>query len=141
MTRSERGRFLPGVSGNPTGDGGGRPPLPPDLAKVKRLPPTFVEAAITKMLLWGPEEFKAFALAVQEGCAPAGTTMLDVMIASVMQKAVILGDPKYLDFILARTIGKDMAAAPTSEQDALLEKLRSVPIENVVAYLMERKRA
>jgi hypothetical protein len=134
VARDDRGRWLPGETANPARNGG-RPKWPEDLQKVAKLSPEIVERMIAKYVAMPVEEFTAF---VQERKG----TMLEIMIASVIHKGVLKGEPAYLDFLFNRTIGK-MKDDPTSDAaSADAAKLaEALPVDTVVAYLRDRKRA
>lgn len=134
MARNSKGQWLPGTTGNTAGLGG-RPTWPDELRDVVKLSPSIVEGMIAKFVAMPLEEFTAF---VQEKRG----TMLEIMIASVIHRGVVKGDPTYLDFLFNRTIGR-MKDDPTSAADEAAAKqlADAVPVDTVVAYLRDRKRA
>lgn len=132
MARDDRGRWLPGETANPAGTGG-RPKWPEDLQKVAKLSAEVVERMIAKFVGMPVDEFTAF---VQEKRG----TMLEIMIASVIHKGVLKGEPAYLDFLFNRTIGK-MKDDPDAGADAAAKLADALPVDTVVAYLRDRKRA
>lgn len=134
MARDSRGRWLPGETANPARNGG-RHKWPEELQKVAKLSAEVVERMIAKYVAMPVDEFKAF-IDEKQG------TMLEIMIASVIHKGVIKGEPAYLDFLFNRTIGK-MKDDPTAAADEAAAKqlADAVPVDTVVAYLRDRKRA
>ncbi len=58
------------------------------------------------------------------------STMLELMVAAVMAKAVKDGDPHRLDFLLQRSIGK-VSDMTTIEVKQWNEDLKTIPIETL----------
>ncbi len=92
---SKPGKFKPGQSGNP----GGRPKLPADIAEARKLNQHELERVINQYIWMTKDELKAAAK------APT-TTVMELMIASIVASAIEKGDQMRLEFILARIIGK-----------------------------------
>lgn len=77
----------------------GRKPLPEDLRKATRLTKARLEGTINKYLWMSRDE-------LQSKIRRSSTPMLEVIIGQIVWKAAVEGDPKRLDFILDRVIGK-----------------------------------
>lgn len=130
--RDGTGRFLPGNKAAAGSTNSGRPPIPEDLKAVKRLNAVIVELMITKFLELGVDDFRSFV----EG---KKGTMLEMMIASIIHKGVVKGEPAYLSFLFDRTIGKlGEEKLDGDDVGAVKEKLEP---ETVVAYLKSRRSA
>jgi hypothetical protein len=82
--------------GNP---GGGRPLLPTEIKEARKLNKYDVEMSLTNHLRMNREQI-ATVIKNPE------SNMLDILVASIIAKAVQTGDQQRLDFILNRTIGK-----------------------------------
>lgn len=117
--RDASGRWTPGVSGNPTGAGAGRPPMPEELRKIKALTQGQVKRAISRLLTMPREELERILRAAKEQQenpqlrleakdqqALASLNNLEWMIAAVIMKGMTEGDHGRLNFLLDRTIGK-----------------------------------
>ncbi len=87
--------FKKGNKANPYG----RPKTPPDLKAARQLTRVKLEILINKYLALGKIE-------ILKIMANPETPSIDVMICSIISKAVSHGDEKRLDFILDRLIGK-----------------------------------
>lgn len=87
--------FTPGASGNPSG----RPPTPPDVKEAQRLTRAQFIAVASKYIGKTKSEI------VQAANDPS-TPALEIMMASVISKAITQGDHARLNFILDRLIGK-----------------------------------
>lgn len=87
--------FPKGVSGNP----GGRAKMPEDVKRANNLTAVEFIRLTNKYLGLSKEEL------IQALKDPAATT-LELMIGSIMHKAVVEGDQKRLDFLLDRLVGK-----------------------------------
>jgi len=92
---SEDNRFKPGVSGNPAG----RPKIPDDIKQAKRLNKLEVERLMNKFMAMTKDEISQ---SINDPTTPA----LEIMIGSIIAKAVSHGDPVRLNFLLDRLIGK-----------------------------------
>ena len=88
-------RFQPGKSGNP----GGKPKVPDDIAKARKLNQQELERVVNKYL-WLDRA------ALQEAVKDPATPMLELMVASIMAQAAQKGDQQRLEFILQRLIGR-----------------------------------
>lgn len=85
----------PGQSGNPRG----RPRVPKELKGIKALSPNLLGKLITK---YGGMDRDKLRLKAADPRTPA----LDLMIISIITKAIKDGDYTRLNFLLDRTIGK-----------------------------------
>lgn len=84
-----------GQSGNPRGPA----VAPPDIRGARALTRVEFERVANKFLFSKKEEFQA---AVRDPETP----MLEMMIASIIQKGVIEGDERRMNFLLDRMVGK-----------------------------------
>lgn len=82
--------------GNP---GGGRPLLPEEIKEARKLNKYDVEMSLTNHLRMTRDQI---ATVIKD----PESKMLDILVASIIAKAVQTGDQQRLDFILNRTIGK-----------------------------------
>lgn len=90
------GRNFPkGMSGNP----GGRPKLPKDVAEAKRVTNNEMILLFNKLMFITDAEIKAVL-------ANPKTPKVERILARVLDKADIHGDHTRLEFLLTRTIGK-----------------------------------
>lgn len=87
--------FKPGKSGNPSG----RPKLPKDIVEARNMNRIELERLINKFINMPREELAAYA-------QKQGATAIEMMIASIVSKAILKGDNKRLDFLLNRLVGK-----------------------------------
>lgn len=87
--------FKPGQSGNPNG----RPMLPADVKQLRELTAIEFTRVVNKYLEMTKSQITE---AVQDPKTPA----LELMVATIMHKAVVGGDHYRLGFILDRCIGK-----------------------------------
>lgn len=87
--------FVPGKSGNPKG----LPPIPADVKEARKLNQIEFERIVNKFLYMTREEVSKYAQA-------PGTPTLELLIASILSKAVTQGDQSRLNFVLDRLIGK-----------------------------------
>ena len=92
-------KFKPGQSGNPKG----RPPLPAEIRAIKSLSPQYVKKIISKLALMDREQMMEW---IQKPLIKGGPTNIELMVASIITKAVTDGDQGKLNFLLDRTIGK-----------------------------------
>ncbi len=88
-------KFKPGQSGNP----GGRPKLPGDIAEARKLNQHELERVINKYIWMTKDGLKAAA-------KDPDTTVMELMVASIVASAIEKGDQMRLEFILARIIGR-----------------------------------
>ncbi len=94
-----KGRKTGGRNFAPGNALGGRPRLPGDVKEARRLTQIDLERTVNKYIYHDKDELKAAA-------AEPGTSMLDLIVISILAKAVQGGDPTRLDFLLNRVIGK-----------------------------------
>lgn len=87
--------FLPGQCPNPNG----RPKMPPELKEAKKLTQTQIEIALTQFLAMDDKQLRAII-------KDPKSTRLQAIIASIVDKAIKIGDQQRLDFLLNRIIGK-----------------------------------
>lgn len=87
--------FKPGQRANPKG----RPPTPPEVREVRKLNKHDVELSLTSHLRMTRDQ-------IADVIEDPNAKMLDVLVASIIAKAVQTGDQQRLDFIFNRTIGK-----------------------------------
>ena len=79
--------------------GKGKHPSPPELAHARKLTRMEFELICAKYLNATKEQIK-------EATKDPNLTMLEAMIVSLINKAIVHGDQKRLDFLLDRLIGK-----------------------------------
>jgi hypothetical protein len=84
-----------GQSGNPKG----RPKIRQDLKNVKVMTNTEVSALLWRLMSKTTEELR---LMVEDPETPA----MELMVARIIDKGLLEGDPQRLNFLLDRTIGK-----------------------------------
>lgn len=87
--------FLPGQSGNPNG----QPKVPQEIKDARQLTKLELERLLNKYMVMTKDE-------VQEALKNPATPALELMIGSIVAKAVSGGDDKRLNFLLERMIGK-----------------------------------
>lgn len=87
--------FEPGHSGNP----GGRPKLPDDVKAAAKLNKASVELALNRFLSLDRSGIRK---ALSEPTTPA----VDLLIGSVLERAISEGDYRTLEFFLQRLVGK-----------------------------------
>lgn len=85
----------PFQKGNQLAKGHGRPPVPDDLRKGRKLTKVKIEEILNRFMNLGEDEAK-----------PSGLTKLEKLVYTILDKAIREGDQKRLDFILDRLIGK-----------------------------------
>lgn len=90
-----KNRFKKGQSGNP----GGKPKAPDDIIHARKLNQIELERIVNGYLFKTRNE-------VTESLKNPSTGMMELMVASIMGKAVQLGDASRLEFILNRLLGK-----------------------------------
>lgn len=94
--RKTGGRDIkPGEVRNPNG----RPRLPEELKKARKLTADKFEMAVNRFLFGTKEE-------IAEASRNPETKVIDLLIASILHKAIVGGDEKRLQFVLDRLIGK-----------------------------------
>jgi DNA-binding TFAR19-related protein (PDSD5 family) len=91
--------FKPGQSGNPAG----RPPLPAELKAIKDLSPQLVRKIIAKLALMDRKTMFEWLEKPQD---QGGPNNMEMMVASIITKAITDGDQSRLNFLLDRSIGK-----------------------------------
>jgi len=111
--------YKPGQSGNP----GGRPKDAIDRKKV--------DAIMNKFSHLSRAQLEAKVNSPE-------TTMLELMIASVMVRAVKDGDASRLNFLLDRSIGKVKDVVETYNHN-FDEELDKIPKENVIELLRQMR--
>lgn len=95
MSKENKGRFRKGQSGNPKG----RPRLPEDLRKSKKMNKIIFQGLLLKYLNCSLDELKRFK-------ASPDTKALDRIVIAVIINAISKGDEKRLGFLMDRIIGK-----------------------------------
>ena len=99
--KKTRGRpFKKGESGNPKG----RPPMPAEMREIKKLSPQYLKTIIAKLSRMTPEEMMTWVKEPEDRTDVPNN--MEVMIASIIHKAITDGDHNKLNFLLDRTIGK-----------------------------------
>lgn len=79
--------------------GKGRPPVDPEMKEIKAVNRALVEGKLALFMTMSIDKLEAIA---KDRTKPT----LDHMLASIVARAIAHGDPKHLDFLLDRTIGK-----------------------------------
>lgn len=87
--------WVKGQSGNPAG----KPPLPEDIKAARKLTAAEFERAVNQYLFQDRN-------AVAQAAANPQTPILELLITSIIHKAVSQGDEKRLAFLLDRILGK-----------------------------------
>ena len=93
--KKNRGRFQPGQSGNPNG----RPKLPEDIKKARKLTQVKLERILNKYIYMDRAEFQLMAE------KETGMPVLECLVVSILSRATLEGDEKRLEFLLKRLIG------------------------------------
>lgn len=88
-----------------TGNTKGAPHLPDDIRKMRRFSKQEFERTTNKFLQMAPDEIYKY-IPKKGTSAPEGATVGDVLIASVIVRAIYGGDHRRLGFLLDRLIGK-----------------------------------
>ncbi len=111
--------FKKGYVSNPNG----RPKLPEDLRVIKRLTQSEITSLISKYLQLTRDELTR---AAQDKSLP----IIELYIASVIQKGVIGGDTLRLNFLFDRTIGKvaDKIEAQLTDASSMTPEARRARI-------------
>lgn len=91
--------FKPGQSGNPNG----RPRLPQALRDIQKISPAYVKGIIAKLSRMSRDEMGEW---LQTPINLGGPNNMEMMVASIIHKAIVDGDHTKLNFLLDRTIGK-----------------------------------
>lgn len=96
--------WKPGQSGNPKGP----TPLPEDIKQSRKLTRAEVEAILNKYLQMDLGELNRKAAKMQQDVREGNNTgvpMIEAMVLTLVNKAMIEGDHKRFDFLLDRIIG------------------------------------
>lgn len=120
---SEKTQWKKGQSGNPSG----QPKLPEDIKAARKLTTIEFERAVNKYLY----QDKA---AITKAAADPSTPVIELLITSILHKAVVLGDEKRLAFLLDRIIGKVKERMEIEVESAMrnLQELRGMSTEEIV---------
>ena len=97
-------RFKPGQSGNPNG----RPPVPAEIKEARKMTRAEVEEILNKYLQMDLGELNRKLLKMQadvQAQRNTGIPMIEAMILTLTNKALVEGDHVRLDFLLDRIIG------------------------------------
>lgn len=94
--------FKPGQSGNPRGS----LPQSAEMKAIKALSPGYVKKIISKLAQMEPQALMAWVELSVAGQTVEPMNNLEMMLASIINKAVTDGDQGKLNFLLDRTIGK-----------------------------------
>jgi len=92
-------RWQPGESGNPKG----APIKLPDVHRFKSFNPQIVKHVISRVLAMDPADYKTW---ISKPMREGGPNNLELMVASVVNRAVRDGCYQRLDKLLERVIGK-----------------------------------
>lgn len=87
--------FKKGASGNPKGPA----PLPEDIKETRKLTQIEFERIANKYLFARKDE-------IAKASVDPNTPVIELLIGSIIHKAVVEGDERRLDFLLARLVGK-----------------------------------
>lgn len=105
--------FKKGQSGNPLGS----LPIGNDLKEARKLTRLEFERIVNKYLFMTMRDIRK---SMEDQTAKECTPMLDLIVISILQKALIEGDEKRFNFLLDRTIGqvvRRIHVAPEVEED------------------------
>ena len=91
----EDSQWKPGQSGNPKG----RPPTPKDLKGAKELNKVELERILNKYIYMSRSEMNK---AIKKKDTPA----IELLVISLIQKGMQYGDPRRIEAILERLVGK-----------------------------------
>lgn len=97
-------RFKPGQSGNPNG----RPPVPAEIKEARKMTRAEVEEILNRYLQMDLGELNRKLLKMQadvQAQRDTGIPMIEAMILTLTNKALVEGDHVRLDFLLDRIIG------------------------------------
>lgn len=120
-------QFKPGRSGNPLG----KPKTPPDLLKAKNLTRIELERLLNKFINMPRGDLAAYA-------NKQDATAMELMMASIVSKAIIQGDTQRLDFLLNRLVGKvpdKVEATVTNPFHELSDQEKLDKAKQAVAFL------
>ena len=118
VTRDEKGKWLPGTTGNPLG----RPKTHQDILDAKRLNRNELERTLARFLTMTPEELKA----IKEN---PNSTITELLLYSIITNAINKGDHQRFSFLLDRAVG------PVTEDI----NIRMRPYEDMPDEELERK--
>lgn len=113
--------------------GRGRPRKDPELVEVQKINRDIVEARLVSFMTMTREGLKAVI------DNPA-TSMLDLMVASLVQKAIKEGDHQRLGFLFDRVIGKvkenvDITMTQRRIEEAHISVVQEVPREKLIELI------
>lgn len=112
-----------------SGNAKGAPKIPDDLKDARRLNGPEFERIANKLLAMNKEEISKIA-------SDPKTPSLELIVASVVHKAIVEGDAKRLDYLLNRTIGKVTQPVQHSGVDG-----GPIAIKNVAQLTSEERAA
>lgn len=95
---------------------------PQDLRDARALTKAKLQGLLNKHLWYTKEQAKAVVLDPE-------TPMLEILIASIVNKAIVLGDDKRMNFILDRLIGKPEIEVKI---DAYMERLKNLTDKEMI---------
>jgi len=95
-SRNPDGTWKPGYAPNPAG----RVPMSPELKAIKKLSPGYLKLIIAKLARMTPQEL------ILSAKDPGKLNNLEMMVASIVSRAIQDGDHSKLNFLLDRSIGK-----------------------------------
>jgi hypothetical protein len=104
-----------------------RPKRLPELEGVEGIKPSYIKKLIEKFLQYTPHELIVMS-------QDPRSTLLEQMIGSIIQKAIMKGDPVAMEYILDRTVGR-VPAVTTVETGYWDKELEQVPRENILKLL------
>ena len=99
-----------------------QPTFPQDLKDARKLTKARLEGMLNKHLWYTKEEAKALI-------SDPDTPMLDILIASIVNKAIVQGDDRRMNFILDRLIGKPEVEVKI---DAYMNKLKKLTDQEMI---------
>lgn len=122
--------FKPGQSGNP----GGRPRLPDDLRFVEKVHAEFLARLISKLLRIDDHGWEEF-------CEDPKRTRLERMLIRIIDRGIFEGDPKQIEWLMSRTIGKikEIEEDGDGVLGTFAAAVRELSQEQLVAYIKERQ--
>jgi hypothetical protein len=112
-----------------TGNAKGAPKVPEDIKEARRLNGPEFDRIANKLLAMTKAEIVKI---VNEPTTPS----LDLIVASVIHKAIIEGDAKRLDYLLCRTIGKVVQPVQHAGPDG-----GPIPVQDVTNLTPEERLA
>lgn len=96
--------FKKGESGNPKGP----PKVPEDIREARKLNQITFERIANKYLFSNKSE-------ITKSSSDPNTPVIELMISSIIHKAVVEGDERRLEFLLSRLVGKTGVFIDTSK--------------------------